>query len=194
MRDILIIDNFDSFTYNLVEEFATLGCQVEVQRNDRALSFITQRLNQLNDPLVVFSPGPGTPEGAGICIEAIRAFAGKVPMLGICLGHQAMTVAFGGTVGRAPIAMHGERSYIEMQPHYIFEGLASRISVGRYHSLIATQLPSCLSAIAKTDDLVMAICHESHAMVGLQFHPESILSTYGSRMLRNAVTHLRENL
>lgn len=192
MRDILLIDNFDSFTYNLVEEFAVLGCRIDVQRNDRSVEFLLHRLSLLNDPLIVLSPGPGTPENAGVCIALILAAAGKYPILGICLGHQAITVAFGGTVSRAPKPLHGERSVVQTRPHLLFERLPSHVQVGRYHSLVASQLSNVLQVIAVSDDLVMAISHEHHAICGLQFHPESILTTYGSQILQNALTTLRE--
>lgn len=192
MRDILLIDNFDSFTYNLVEDLSCLGAKVEVQRNDRPLEFLLQRLQQMHDPLVVLSPGPGTPENAGVCIELIHAVKGRYPLLGICLGHQALTVAFGGVVDRAPKPLHGERSLVQLKPDALFEGLPAQVRVGRYHSLLATKLPNELNTIADVDELVMAIRHQQYALVGLQFHPESILSTHGRVMLGNALQTLKE--
>jgi len=197
-RDVLLIDNYDSFTYNLVEEFSCLGCSVEVLRNDVPLAEVLIRLGKMQQPLLVLSPGPGTPEQAGICVPLIRAVAGRYPVLGICLGHQALTVGFGGVVGRAPQPVHGERAEIQCQPHVLFEGLSSKLMVGRYHSLVATTVPAELDVIAQTvtsagsTGLVMALAHRHHAMAGLQFHPESILTTHGRDLLANAVRHLKE--
>lgn len=198
VRDVLLIDNYDSFSYNLVEEFACLGCKVEVLRNDVPLVDVLHRLATMSDPLLVLSPGPGTPEQAGICIELIKAATGRYAMLGVCLGHQAMAVAFGGVVGRAPQPLHGERSTIHCEPHALFEGLSSQLVVGRYHSLVATEMPAELMVIAESFDtsgfepLVMALAHRKHAIAGLQFHPESILTTYGRDLLANAVRYLKE--
>lgn len=197
-RDVLLIDNYDSFSYNLVEEFACLGCNVEVLRNDVPISQVLTRLATMHEPLLVLSPGPGTPEQAGICIELIKAVAGRYAILGVCLGHQAMTVAFGGVVGRAPQPLHGERSTIHCEPHALFEGLPAQLVVGRYHSLVAIEVPKALVVIAESFDanafepLVMALAHRQHAIAGVQFHPESILTTYGRDLLANAVRYLKE--
>ncbi|HEX4911383.1 MAG TPA: aminodeoxychorismate/anthranilate synthase component II [Permianibacter sp.] len=198
IRDVLLIDNFDSFSYNLVEEFSCLGCQVTVLRNDVSVEYVLQRLAAMKDPLLVLSPGPGTPEQAGNCIALIKAAAGRYPMLGVCLGHQAMTVAFGGVVGRAPQPLHGERCTIQCEPHPLFRGLPKQLMVGRYHSLAATEVPADCQVIAEAFDagafrpVVMAMVHKRHAIAGLQFHPESILTTYGRDLLANAVQLLRE--
>jgi anthranilate synthase component 2 len=191
-RDVLLIDNFDSFTYNLADEFECLGCRVVVQRANAPLSAIEERLQQLDDPLLVLSPGPGSPENAGCCVELIRRAAGRYAMLGICLGHQALVVAFGGKVGPAPRAMHGQRSQVHHARHFLFEGLPNPFSAGRYHSLAATEMPACLQIIAQADGVVMAAVHTRFAMAGLQFHPESILTTRGSLVLSSAVGNLRE--
>ena len=198
IRDVLLIDNYDSFSYNLVEEFSCLGCKVTVLRNDVPLPEVLARLATMREPLLVFSPGPGTPEQAGICIALIKAAAGRYPMLGVCLGHQAMTVAFGGVVGRAPQPLHGERCTIQCEPHPLFDGLPSQLMVGRYHSLVASEVPCELRVIAEAFDagafrpVVMAMVHKHHAIAGLQFHPESILTTYGRDLLANAVQFLKE--
>lgn len=198
VRDVLLIDNYDSFSYNLVEEFSCLGCKVTVLRNDVPLADVLQRLATMQEPLLVLSPGPGTPEQAGICIELIKAAAGRYPMLGVCLGHQAMTVAFGGVVGRAPQPLHGERCTIQCEVHPLFAGLPRQLMVGRYHSLAATEVPGSMQIIAEAFDagafrpVVMAMVHKQHAIAGLQFHPESILTTYGRDLLANAVHFLKE--
>lgn len=191
-RDVLIIDNFDSFTYNLVEEFACLGCRVQVQRNDVTLSRLQKILDWLRDPLIVLSPGPGTPSDAGVCIELIRAVAGHHALLGICLGHQALAVAFGGIVEPAPRAAHAERSLVNCVAHALFEGLPNPLSVGRYHSLAASHLSPELRVIASVDDVVMAVTHTEHALAGLQFHPESVLTTSGRHLLSNAARCWRQ--
>lgn len=197
-RDVLLIDNYDSFSYNLVEEFSCLGCNVTVLRNDVPLADVLPRLTHMREPLLVLSPGPGTPEQAGICIALIKAVAGRYPILGVCLGHQAITVAFGGVVGRAPQPLHGERCTIHCEAHALFDGLPSQLMVGRYHSLVATEVPAPLQIIAEAFDasafepVVMALAHPQHAIVGLQFHPESILTTHGRELLANAVRYLKE--
>ncbi|MFN4290268.1 MAG: anthranilate synthase component II [Permianibacter sp.] len=198
VRDVLLIDNYDSFSYNLVEEFSCLGCKVTVLRNDVPLADVLQRLATMQEPLLVLSPGPGTPEQAGICIELIKAVAGRYPMLGVCLGHQAMTVAFGGVVGRAPQPLHGERCTIQCEVHPLFAGLPRQLMVGRYHSLAAIEVPESMQIIAEAFDadafrpVVMAMMHKHHAIAGLQFHPESILTTYGRDLLANVVHFLKE--
>lgn len=198
VRDVLLIDNYDSFSYNLVEEFSCLGCKVTVLRNDVPLAEVFQRLASMHEPLLVLSPGPGTPEQAGICIDLIKAAAGRYPMLGVCLGHQAMTVAFGGVVGRAPQPLHGERCTIQCETHPLFDGLPSQLMVGRYHSLVATEVPGELQVIAEAFDagafrpVVMAMVHKRYAVAGLQFHPESILTTYGRDLLANVLRLLKE--
>lgn len=199
VRDVLLIDNYDSFSYNLVEEFSCLGCKVTVLRNDVPLADVLQRLATMQEPLLVLSPGPGTPEQAGICIELIKAAAGRYPMLGVCLGHQAMTVAFGGVVGRAPQPLHGERCTIQCEVHPLFAGLPRQLMVGRYHSLAATEVPEPMQILAEAFDtgafrpVVMAMVHKQHAIAGLQFHPESILTTYGRDLLANVVHFLKES-
>ena len=198
VRDVLLIDNYDSFSYNLVEEFSCLGCKVTVLRNDVPLAEVLQRLASMHEPLLVLSPGPGAPEQAGICIDLIKAAAGRYPMLGVCLGHQAMTVAFGGVVGRAPQPLHGERCTIQCETHPLFEGLPRELMVGRYHSLVATEVPGELQVIAEAFDagafrpVVMAMVHKRYAVAGLQFHPESILTTYGRDLLANVLRLLKE--
>lgn len=182
---ILLIDNFDSFSFNLVDALTVAGAKVDVYRNtittDKALS-ITQA-NQ--SALIVLSPGPGSPDHAGCCIELIRRAAGKVPVFGVCLGHQAMVRAFGGTVGSAGAIVHGKKSRMRHTGHPLFANLPMEFDVGRYHSLMAHRLPNDLQSIADCGDIVMAIAHRTHPIYGVQFHPESILTTFGQKILTN---------
>ena len=189
-RDVVLIDNFDSFSYNLAEEFAVLGTTLTVLRNTMPVAKLQSLLASKNMPLLVISPGPGSPENAGNCIAYIREFLGHYAMLGICLGHQAMVVACGGVVARAPQAVHGERSILTHDGDAIFNGLPRTFLVGRYHSLVATTLPKELHSIASAEQLCMAIRHRSAAAIGLQFHPESILTTHGRHLLRNILAQL----
>jgi anthranilate synthase component II len=182
---LLMIDNYDSFTYNLVQYFGELGAQVEVFRNDEiTLEGIAQRTP---DRLVV-SPGPCTPAQAGISVEAIRHFAGKLPILGVCLGHQAIGAAFGGAIVRAQQLMHGKTSVITTTRQGVFAGLPQQFTVNRYHSL-AIEKSSCppeLATTAWTDDgEIMGVRHRELDVQGVQFHPESILTEHGHAMLKN---------
>jgi anthranilate synthase component 2 len=185
--NVLLIDNFDSFTFNLVDAFARLGANVEVYRNDigadAALAIVAHR----DIDLVVLSPGPGTPESAGCCVDLVRGAAGRVPLFGVCLGHQAIAVAFGATVARATTVLHGKRSLVHHSGHALFAGFDSTFEVGRYHSLAATGLAAPLDAIAESDGIVMALAHREAPLWGVQFHPESILTTHGQRLLRNVL-------
>jgi anthranilate synthase component II len=182
---LLMIDNYDSFTYNLVQYFGELGAQVEVFRNDEiTLEGIAQRAP---DRLVV-SPGPCSPAEAGISVEAIRHFAGKLPILGVCLGHQSIGAAFGARIVRAQQLMHGKTSEITTTREGVFAGLPERFTVNRYHSL-SIERASCPSALATTawtdDGEMMGVRHRELPIQGVQFHPESILTEHGHAMLRN---------
>ncbi|KKO46405.1 anthranilate synthase component II [Arsukibacterium ikkense] len=186
---LLMIDNYDSFTWNLVQYFAGLGQQVLVKRNDEIS--VTQ-MAALAPDYVVISPGPGTPEQAGVSLAAIEYFAGKVPLLGVCLGHQAIAQVFGGTVCRAAKVMHGKNSDIYHQGQSVFAGLPSPLAVTRYHSLLVAchNLPAELKVTAWTGainqrDEIMGIMHRHMAVHGVQFHPEAILSAEGKAMLNN---------
>jgi para-aminobenzoate synthetase component 2 len=183
---LLVIDNYDSFTYNLVQYLGELGEQVEVRRNDRVT--IDEIESELRPKRIVISPGPGTPDGAGITLDVIERFAGLVPILGVCLGHQAMGQAFGGRVIRAPQLMHGKASEVIHDGKTIFAGLSDRFQAGRYHSLIVEKdsLPSCLEISARTsDDVIMGLRHREMKVEGVQFHPESILTAEGKQLLAN---------
>lgn len=181
---ILVIDNYDSFVYNLVHYLAQLGAEVEVWRNDDE-RFANPNFHQGFDGLLV-SPGPGTPEEAGVCVDVIRSHTGKLPILGVCLGLQAMAVAHGATVGRAPELLHGKTSAINHGGRGVFAGLPSPLTATRYHSLAIdpATLPDCLEVTAQTESgVIMGIRHREHQLESVQFHPESVLTEGGYQML-----------
>ena len=182
---LLLIDNYDSFTYNLVQAFLILGAEVEVYRNDAIDLAAAEALAPTH---LCISPGPGTPAQAGVSIAMIRAFAGRIPVLGVCLGHQSITEAFGGRVVRAGRLMHGKTSMIEHDGAGVFAGIANPCEVGRYHSLIAepASLPAELLVSARTaEGEIMGLRHRHLSIEGVQFHPESVLSPDGPAMLGN---------
>lgn len=187
MANILFVDNFDSFTYNLVDQFRTLGHQVTIYRNHITAQTIEHAITQLDNPLLVLSPGPGAPSAAGCMPELLQRLKGKVPIIGICLGHQAIVEAYGGNVAGAGDIVHGKVSMMEHQHHAIYAQLPSPMAIARYHSLVATQVPDCLTITAKVDGLVMSVVHEQDKICGFQFHPESIMTTYGATLLANAI-------
>ena len=183
---LLVIDNYDSFTYNLVQYLGELGQTVEVRRNNQVT--LDEIETSLRPERIVISPGPGTPDNAGISLEVIDRFAGKIPLLGVCLGHQAIGQAFGGKVVRAPELMHGKASDVHHDGKTIFAGLGDQLRAGRYHSLIVEResLPSCLEISAHTaDDIIMGLRHRELKVEGVQFHPESILTSEGKQLLAN---------
>jgi len=183
---LLVIDNYDSFTYNLVQYLGELGATVEVRRNDRVT--LDEIENRLRPERIVISPGPGTPNDAGISLDVIQRFAGKIPLLGVCLGHQAIGQAFGGKVVRAPELMHGKASPVHHDGRTIFAGVNDQFLAGRYHSLIVEResLPSCLEISAYTsDEIIMGLRHRELKVEGVQFHPESILTSEGKQLLAN---------
>ena len=181
---ILVIDNYDSFTYNLVQYLGELGAETEVRRND---TITVDEIAEMDPSHIVISPGPGDPTDGGISLEAIRAFHEHKPILGVCLGHQCIGAAFGGTVDRAPRLMHGKTSPIYHYGKGVFDGVPSPFEATRYHSLIVEEpLPECLQVTAfTTEGEVMALEHKTSPVVGVQFHPESILTQYGKRILDN---------
>lgn len=184
---ILLIDNYDSFTYNLYQLMSDIGAEVIVKRND---SLSIDNIKALNPAGIVISPGPGRPENAGICIEIIKQFSGKCPLLGICLGHQAMAIAFGGHVTQATEIMHGKTSATTHNQDALFTDIPNPFQAGRYHSLIVepNTLPKTLIITAQTNNnTIMAMRHQSHPSFGLQFHPESILTPHGQQLLKNFV-------
>ncbi|MDE3181761.1 MAG: aminodeoxychorismate/anthranilate synthase component II [Acidobacteriota bacterium] len=182
---ILIIDNYDSFTYNLVQYLGELGAQVEVRRNDQ---ITVDEIERLDPERIVISPGPKTPNEAGICLETISHFAGRKPILGVCLGHQAIGQAFGGKVIRAPRVCHGKTSLITHDGTTIFSGLPNPFPATRYHSLIVEResLPGCLEISATSPEgLIMGLRHRELKVEGVQFHPESVLTEAGKKLLEN---------
>jgi para-aminobenzoate synthetase component 2 len=183
---ILVIDNYDSFTYNLVQYLGELGAEVVVRRNDQVS--VEDVATQLRPELIVISPGPGVPDDAGITLELIENFAGALPILGVCLGHQAIGQHFGGRVVRAENCVHGKASEVSNDGRTIFEGIGSPFRAARYHSLVIDResLPACLEVSATTaDGVIMGIRHRELKVEGVQFHPESILTTEGKRLLDN---------
>ncbi len=187
MANILFIDNFDSFTYNLVDQFRSLGHKVTIYRNNLSVAQITAALDKLENPIVVLSPGPGAPSEAGCMPELIQTLKGNTPIIGICLGHQAIVEAYGGTVAGAGEIIHGKVSMMEHQGHSIYQGLPSPLAIARYHSLVATQVPEILTVSAEVNGLVMSVVQEQDKVCGFQFHPESIMTTYGATLLSNAI-------
>jgi para-aminobenzoate synthetase component 2 len=182
---ILVIDNYESFTYNLVQYLGELGADLAVVRNDQTT---VKAIEKQAPERIVISPGPKTPSEAGICLEVIQSFAGRVPILGVCLGHQAIGQAFGGRVIRAPELMHGKTSEIRHDGRTIFQGLPNPFSATRYHSLIVerSNLPTCLEISATTSDgLIMGLRHKEMKVEGVQFHPESVLTNAGKQLLSN---------
>ncbi|WP_027848806.1 anthranilate synthase component II [Marinospirillum minutulum] len=187
---LLMIDNFDSFTFNIVQYLAELGADVRVERNN---ALTLEQIEAMNPSHLVISPGPCTPNEAGISVAAIQHFAGKLPILGVCLGHQAIAQAFGGKIVRAPQVMHGKTSLVEHQNTGVFSGLENPLLVTRYHSLVIEEasLPACLEITSRvvaddpTPGLIMGIKHKTLDIEGVQFHPESIMSHQGHQLLKN---------
>lgn len=192
--NIVILDNFDSFTFNLLDEFSAPNHRIHVWRNNMSADEAAERLLSLPRPrLLVLSPGPGHPDDAGCMNELIKRMTGQVPIFGVCLGMQAMVSIFGGKVERAIKAVHGKARVLEHDGSLIFKGLKNHIHVGRYHSLHASIMPKDLRVFGYSDGLAMAVAHTSKPVIGIQFHPESILSTEGSRMIKNVITWAKEN-
>lgn len=185
---ILLIDNYDSFSYNLFQLIGEVNSDILVYRNDK---ITLDEINNLNPDAIILSPGPGKPEDAGICIDLVNEFYDKIPILGVCLGHQAICTAFGGKISYAKRLMHGKSSEISIDDDEIFKNLESKITVGRYHSLslIEDSLPDSLKIISKADDdgEIMAVSHNDFDVYGLQFHPESILTPDGLMIIRNFI-------
>jgi para-aminobenzoate synthetase component II len=186
---ILVIDNYDSFTYNLVQYLGELGEEIVVYRNDE---IDLEGIAKLAPNHILISPGPCTPNEAGISLALLERFKGEIPIFGVCLGHQAMGQAFGGEVIRADMLMHGKTSQISHDSRTIFEGLPSPFTATRYHSLIVKRetLPDCLEISAETDDgLIMGLRHKEYVVEGVQFHPESIMTDHGLKILRNFLNY-----
>ena len=188
---ILLIDNYDSFSYNLYQLIGQVNDDIEVYRNDK---ITPDEIEDLNPEAIILSPGPGRPEDAGICVDTVKKFHDKIPILGVCLGHQAICVAFGGKISYARKLMHGKSSIAKLNKDPIFKGLNDEITVGRYHSLslVETTLPKDLRIISKTTDggEIMAVKHEKYDIYGLQFHPESILTPDGITIIENFINKI----
>ena len=191
---VIMLDNFDSFTFNLVDEFAKRDCAVEVWRNDVPAAHLLGRVaaGAGTPSLLVVSPGPGTPAAAGCSVEAIRRSADRVPIFGVCLGHQAIIEAFGGEVGPAGEILHGRSSLITHEDDPLFDGIPSPCVVGRYHSLAGCRVEAPLRVIARSEEIVMAVRHDTRPIVGVQFHPESILTPFGGTLVENVIRSATE--
>ena len=184
---ILVIDNYDSFTYNIVQYLGEMGVALEVHRNDK---ITTDEIAAKRPEKIIVSPGPCSPEQAGISVEVIRRFAGEIPLLGVCLGHQSIGHAFGGRIGRAERLMHGKTSPIQHDGKGVFEGMPNPFAATRYHSLLIERetLPDCLEITAETaEGEIMGVRHKTLPVEGVQFHPESVLTQSGKRLLENFV-------
>lgn len=191
MLKLFMLDNYDSFTYNLVQYFGELGVEVIVARNDE---ISIEEIEAMEPDLICVSPGPCTPTEAGISVEVIQHFAGQIPLLGVCLGHQSIAAAFGGKIIRAKQLMHGKTSAITHRGSDVFTDLPSPFIVTRYHSLAIEResLPNCLEVTAETDDgEIMAVAHKELPIFGVQFHPESVLSEYGHELLSNFLKYAK---
>ncbi|RLM26890.1 anthranilate synthase component II [Brenneria alni] len=187
MADILLLDNIDSFTYNLVDQLRASGHQVVIYRNHLPGGTIIEHLKKMERPVLMLSPGPGTPAAAGCMPELLQRMRGQLPIIGICLGHQAIVEAYGGHVGQAGEILHGKASIIDHDGFAMFAGLPNPLPVARYHSLVGSNIPAALTVNAHVNDMVMAVRHDADRVCGFQFHPESILTTHGARLLEQTL-------
>ncbi|CNE57575.1 anthranilate synthase component II [Yersinia nurmii] len=187
MADILLLDNIDSFTYNLVDQLRASGHNVVIYRNQIAADTIIERLQHMSQPVLVLSPGPGAPAQAGCMPELLQRLRGQLPIIGICLGHQAIVEAYGGHVGQAGEILHGKASAIEHDEQGMFAGMPNPLPVARYHSLVGSHIPTELTVNAHFNQMVMAVRHDAHRVCGYQFHPESILTAQGARLLEQTL-------
>lgn len=190
-QQIVLLDNIDSFTYNLVDELRSLGMSLTVFRNTVAAQTVLNHLQERGENALLFlSPGPGNPDSAGNMLELLDMVAGEFPVLGVCLGHQAIVQHYGGTIGRAPEVFHGKSSPLNHCQNRMFEGLPQGFNIARYHSLMATSMPDKLEVIAQCGDIPMSVYHPTDRMLGFQFHPESILTALGSQLLKQSIEYL----
>ena len=187
-RKVLFIDNFDSFTYNLVDDFCKRQCEAKVYRADTELDELKRVAGEFEPDLLVISPGPGTPDSAGVSLAALDHFKDKLPIFGVCLGHQVIVQYFGGKVGHAPEPMHGKPSRITHNAEGVFAGVENPLQAGRYHSLCALEMPDCLEKTAEFEGLVMGVRHKELPIFGVQFHPESILTPAGGKIIENILS------
>jgi len=184
---IVFVDNFDSFTFNLVDEFARRGCEVEVWRNTASATHILGRAESASSSMIMLSPGPGRPADAGCCPQLVRLAAGRVPVFGVCLGHQVLLEAFGGVIEQAQTMVHGRASHVTHRGDPLFEGIPSPFAVGRYHSLASHSPTPAMQSLAWADSIVMATRHRRYPLFGVQFHPESVLTPQGGRLIDNVL-------
>ena len=187
-RKVLFIDNFDSFTYNLVDDFCKRNCQAKVYRADTALEELKILAAEFEPDLLVISPGPGTPDTAGVSLQAVGHFKDKLPIFGVCLGHQVIVQYFGGKIGHAPTPMHGKPSRITHNENDVFANAENPLQAGRYHSLVAIKVPECLEKTAEFEGIVMGVRHKELPIFGVQFHPESILTPAGGKIIENILS------
>ncbi|MDA1196417.1 MAG: aminodeoxychorismate/anthranilate synthase component II [Nanoarchaeota archaeon] len=189
----LFIDNFDSFTYNIVDEFRKQGCVVTVFRNNIDMKIINEHITKEKPQLIVISPGPGTPKQAGNTKEIINTYHKSIPIFGVCLGHQAIIECFGGRIDKAVETIHGKSSKISHDNQGIFAGIPSPFQAGRYHSLVGYDIPYCLEVTARSveRDVVMAVRHKEFPITGVQFHPESILTPVGAEIIKNVINSIK---
>ncbi len=191
---LILIDNYDSFTFNLVECFKKHHATVDVYRNTAPLSYMLEKIRALPSPkCLVLSPGPGTPQDAGICLELVKQLYQEIPILGICLGHQVIGLAFDAKIATDGMPLHGKACQVNHNQQGIFSNLPSPMEIGRYHSLYVKNLPLMLECIADYQSMVMAIRHRDFPVIGLQFHPESILTPYGEQLLENFMRGIHEH-
>lgn len=184
---VLFIDNFDSFTYNLVDEFGKRNCPTKVYRADTPLEELKKVAEDFKPDLLLLSPGPGTPDKAGVTLEALDYFKDRLPIFGVCLGHQSIVQYFGGKIAHAENVMHGKSSKVTHTGKGVFAGLENPLHAGRYHSLCAMTLPDCLEETANFEGIVMGVEHKELPIYGVQFHPESILTPMGGRIIENII-------
>ncbi|MHC4365074.1 MAG: anthranilate synthase component II [Planctomycetota bacterium] len=190
-KKVLFIDNFDSFTYNLVDDFCKRDCEARVYRADTELEELKRVAEEFEPDLLVISPGPGTPDTAGVSLSAVGYFKDKLPILGVCLGHQVIAQYFGGKVSHSPKPMHGKPSRVTHNQEGIFDGVENPLQAGRYHSLCVTELPDCLEQTAEFEGIVMGAVHKELPIFGVQFHPESILTPAGGKIIENVLSIAR---
>ena len=188
MKKVLFIDNFDSFTYNLVDDFCKRDCEAKVYRADTELEELKTITDEFGPDLLVISPGPGTPDTAGVSLSAVGYFKDKLPIFGVCLGHQVVVQYFGGKIGHAPEPMHGKPSRVTHNQRGIFAGVENPLQAGRYHSLCVLEVPDCLEKTAEFEGIIMGIEHKELPIFGVQFHPESILTPAGGRIIENILS------
>lgn len=199
MSNVVLLDNFDSFTYNLVDELRAAGMTLTIFRNNVPAQHVVNKMQELGeDTLLLLSPGPGDPANAGCMLELISLVQGQYPVLGICLGHQAIVQHYGGEIVRAPQVLHGKSSMINHCGDKMFAQLPNPFPVARYHSLVAAAMPQKLQCIARYEpkdgqDIIMAVWHDTDKMLGMQFHPESILTSQGSQLLKQSIAYLTNN-